>query len=218
MPEEPGGLDFIDSAVAAGKVIALGHCCPDAATIREAVRRGASRVTHFGNGAALQLHRHHNPFWEFLNNRGLQLGLIADGFHLPPEIIQVAFRQKGRENCYIVSDASGKAGCPPGVYTKDGELRMVIETDGFMHLEGQQVLAGSSCQLDTCVDVLVNRVGLTFQEAWEQCSVIPARIAGTVLPQATVGEEATFVLADWRNNRLQLQKTIFLGVEYQPVS
>lgn len=217
-PEEPGGLAFIEQAVAAGKVIALGHCCPDTATIREAVRRGASRVTHFGNGAAVQLHRHQNPFWEFLNNAGLQLGLIADGFHLPPEIIQVAFRQKGRENCYVVSDSSGKAGCPPGVYGKDGSVRMVIEANGFMHVEGQQVLAGSSCQMDTCVEVLVNRVGLTFPEAWAQCSLIPARVAGVELPRPVAGAEATFVLADWRGDRLQLQKTIFLGEEYLPVA
>ena len=33
-----------------GKLAAMGHAAPDAGTIDEAIKRGASMVTHFGNG------------------------------------------------------------------------------------------------------------------------------------------------------------------------
>ena len=165
-PEEPGGLEFIDQAIAAGKQIAIGHCNPDSETIREAVKRGATIVTHFGNGAAPMIPRFKNPFWEFLANSGLSLGLVGDGFHLPPEVVQVAIRQKGHDHCFVVSDANRSAGLPPGTYEGINGSRRVLEPNGFFHLENSEILSGSSCQLDRCVEFLINDVGFTFESAW----------------------------------------------------
>jgi len=196
-PEEPGGLDFIDRAVAAGKRVALGHCCPDAATVAEAVARGASLVTHFGNGAATQVHRHHNPFWSFLAHPELALGLICDGFHLPPDLVRAAFAAKGRAACLPVSDASGYAGMPAGDYTAMGGRRFTIAPNGFLHLTGSEILSGSWFQQDRCVEFLVRHAGFSFLDAWAQCSSVPAAAMGIDLPALAVGAEASFVLAQW---------------------
>ena len=215
-PEEPGGLEFIDKAIAAGKQIALGHCNPDSATIREAVKRGATLVTHFGNGAAPLIPRFKNPFWEFLANPGLSLGLVGDGFHLPPEVVQVAIRQKGHNNCFVVSDANRSAGLPPGIYEGLNGSKRILEPNGFLHLENSEILSGSSCQLDHCVEFLVNAVGFTFESAWQQCSTIPAHIAGIKLPELKAGEEATFIQACFDGGKLRLACTVFDGATYTP--
>lgn len=212
-PEQPGGLAFIDQAVRAGKLAALGHCGPDADTVHEAVRRGATLVTHFGNGAPGLIHRHKNPLWAFLNDPSLRLGLICDGFHLPPDLIGAALRCKGAGGCFAVSDAASFAGCPPGEYARTDGRPFTIEPDGLTHMNNRDVLAGSWFQQDRCVEILVSRVGLSLPEAWRLCSEVPAAVIGEKLPALAAGEEASFVLARMED-RLLIEQSVHLGVPF----
>ncbi len=213
-PEEPGAMEFISAAVNHEIKVALGHCCPDTATIDEAVRRGASMVTHFANGAASQIHRFANPFWGFLDNDGLALGMVGDGFHLPPEVVRVALKQKGYDKCFMVSDANMHAGCKPGRYRRLGGVDCIIEPSGFIHLPDEQLLAGAWFQNNRSVEFLVNKVGLDFVQAWKLCSLAPASLAGIELPQLRTGDEATFVQARFENDHLKIEQSVFLGREY----
>jgi N-acetylglucosamine-6-phosphate deacetylase len=213
-PEEPGGLDFVEQAANAGKKVTLGHCCPSTEIIRKAVERGASMVTHFGNGAAPQIHRFKNPFWEMLNNDKLKLGLICDGFHLPPELVELAIKIKGRANCYMVSDATGYSGKAPGIYQVSKDLKIVIEKNGYIHVKDSEILSGAWFQLNRGVEFLVNKLGMTFLEAWEQCSLVPANVIGIKLPQIAEGEEASFVIAGWQDNSVKIKHSVHNGKDY----
>ncbi len=210
-PEEPGALDFIRKASASGLKIALGHCCPDTATIAASVAAGASLVTHFGNGSSPEIHRFHNPFWGFLDQAGLALGLIGDGFHLPPELVRVALRSKGMECCFMVSDANNYSGCTPGTYQRIGGLDCVIEANGYIHVAGQEILAGAWYQNNHSVEFLVNQVGLDLPAAWRLCSTTPAKLIGIQLPQLQPGDEATFVQARFQNQTLHIEQSVFCG-------
>lgn len=216
-PEEPGGLDFIERAVAAGKIVSLGHCCPSAEVVDEAIGLGATMVTHFGNGAASQIHRFENPLWTFLDREELTLGLICDGFHLPGEIVRIAMKCKGRKNCLPVSDASGCSGLLPGTYEIVGGRRIKITPSGRVHMAADpQILAGGWFQQDRSVEFLVRECGFTFLEAWEQCSRVPAQAIGIRLPELAVGEEASFVMARW-DDGLVIERAVHGGIE-EPVS
>ncbi len=195
-PEEPGGLEFVKRAVGAGKLVALGHCNPNAATVHAATAAGASLVTHFGNGARGVVPRFDNPFWAMLNEPGLTFSLIGDGFHIPADLAGVVRRCKGADGYYMVSDAGHLSGCPPGHYEAYGE-ECVVETNGHLHVAGESRLAAAWFQLDRSVEWLVETQGLLLREAWRQCSEVPARILGLDLPQIEVGAEASFVLAHW---------------------
>ncbi len=209
-PEEPGGLDFVAEAVSDGKIAAIGHSGADAETIRKALDRGASVVTHFGNGAPSHIHRHRNPFWTFLAEPGLRLGLIGDGFHLPRDLVRTVLGVKGPESCFLVSDASGYSGCPPGKYRCMGDRRFEIEPNGYMHLSDSEILSGAWFQLDRSVEFLVAELGLSLPAAWNLCSRVPAALAGIDLPVPAVGEEASFVLARW-NEGLVLEQCVHQG-------
>ena len=210
-PEVPGAMEFISQAVAAGKKISLGHCNPTTDEIREAVERGADRVTHFANGASPLVHRFKNPFWEFLNNYNLKLGLICDGFHLPPETVSVALKIKEPEKCLPVSDASSYSGLQPGIY---GNGKRQLEANGYLHVIGKDILAGSSCQQNTCVNFLMQKLGFSFPKAWRQCSLIPARSVGLTLPEIKVGDEASFVICREENKTAVIDRTVIMGTEY----
>ncbi|MFA6291256.1 MAG: hypothetical protein WC637_05705 [Victivallales bacterium] len=213
-PEEPGAQDFIGKAVSAGLKVAIGHCCPETAVINEAVKRGASMVTHFANGAAVLIHRFKNPLWGFLDNEKLSLGLIGDGFHLPPELVRAALRIKGQDRCFMVSDANMYSGCRPGPYKRLGGMDCVIEPGGFIHLADRDILAGAWFQNNRSVEFLVNSVGLNFAEAWKMCSVIPARLMNLRLPALQAGDEATFVQATFCDGKLNIEQSVFCGKEY----
>lgn len=210
-PEEPGGLPFIERAVAAGKKISLGHCCPSAEVVDAAIALGATMVTHFGNGAASQIHRFENPLWTFLDREELTLGLICDGFHLPGSIVRIAMKCKGREKCLPVSDASGCSGLPPGAYEILGGRRIEITPSGRVHMAATpDILAGGWFQQDRSVEFLVREAGFSFLEAWDQCSRVPARAVGLTLPEVAEGEEASFVLARWEDG-LVIEKAVHAG-------
>lgn len=209
-PERPGAMDFIAKAAASGIRVALGHCHPESEVVHEAVRAGASMVTHFANGAAPEIHRFHNPLWGFLDDPGLSLGLVGDGFHLPPEVVRTALRCKGVEHCFMVSDANIYSGCNPGLYHRIGGLDCVIEKNGFIHVAGQEILAGAWFQQDRCVEFLTGRCDVEFETAWKLASVFPARIAGIDLPLLREGDEASFVI--FENGRIR--QTVFRGAEY----
>lgn len=211
-PEQPGGLDFIEQAVAAGKQVTLGHCCPDSETIGKAIDRGARWVTHFGNGAAPQMHRFLNPFWSYLSRQELSLMVICDGVHVPPEVMRTAFLTKSPDQIVPVSDASGFSGYPPGRY-EGNDQAFEVSADGKLQLADSELLMGAWFQQDRCVEVLVDQLGMTLPEAWRQCSEVPAAAFGIDLPELVPGAEASFVLAHW-DDGLVLDQSVQLGEPY----
>ena len=64
------------------------------------------------------------------------------------------------------------------------------------------------------VEYLVNNHLADFETAWRMCSTIPAALCGINLPRPACGEEASFVMAEFSNGKLQINKTVFCGKEY----
>ncbi len=213
-PEESNALNFIEKAIDSGIKVTLGHCCPTTEIINEAVKRGARMATHFGNGVSPKIHRFKNPLWGLLDNDNITLGLVGDGFHLPAEVVRAALRIKGQEHCFMVSDANIYSGCQPGLYHRIGGCDCVIENNGFIHLPDQDILAGAWFQNNRSVEFLINNVGLSFEEAWKMCSITPARLMDIELPTLKQGQEATFVLANFTQQQLTIEQSVFCGKEY----
>jgi N-acetylglucosamine-6-phosphate deacetylase len=205
-PERPHAIETIREAVRHGLRVAMGHCGPDADTIRRAVDAGADLVTHLGNGAPTLVHRHRNPFWTWLADERVKIGLIADGVHLPGDFLLAAIAAKGRDKVYLVSDASWFSGMPAGDY---GGF-MIVES-GVCRLKG--ALAGSWFQADRCVERMCE-LEWPLADAWRQQSVTPAKILGLPLPGLAAGEPAEFVLASWSPHEgLRLEQVVALGRE-----
>lgn len=207
-PERPHAIETIREAVRCGLRVAMGHCSPDADTIRRAVDAGADLVTHMGNGAPLFVHRHENPFWTWLAEPRVKIGLIADGHHLPGDFLLAAIAAKGRDKVFLVSDACEYAGMPPGDY---GEV--VIGEGCRCGMKGGKLLAGAWHQADRCVERMCE-LGWPLADAWRQQSVIPAKIIGHRLPELAVGQPAEFVLASWSPGEgLRLEQVVSHGRE-----
>ncbi len=136
--------DFIARATASGVVVSIGHTAASGAQIRAAVDAGAKLSTHLGNGAHRTLRRHPNYLWDQLAEDRLMASIIADGHHLPPEVVKTIVRAKSPLRTILVSDESGLAGLPPGRYQCSG-CELEILSDGRLVIAGQdQLLAGAS--------------------------------------------------------------------------
>src|SRR5262245_18933294 len=81
-PERANALPLIREAVALGMRVSLGHTNAPVAMLEEAVRLGATALTHLGNGCPRDLDRHDNILWRVFEIPGLPVSLIPDGIHV----------------------------------------------------------------------------------------------------------------------------------------
>lgn len=196
-PEVPGALDFTEWLVAQGIVVSIGHTGASEATIRDAVRAGATLSTHLGNGAHSMIQRHRNYIWEQLAADELHASFIVDGHHLPPAVVKTFVRAKGVPRSVLVTDAVSPATCAPGLY-QVGEVGIELTPAGRVQIRGTDRLAGSSLQLHHGVANTVRFAGVSLAEALRMATTNPA----AVLRLALRADDR--ILFDWEEARHQL--------------
>jgi N-acetylglucosamine-6-phosphate deacetylase len=181
-PEVGGALPFIQQLRAEKVLPAIGHTLATAARIAEAADAGALMSTHLGNGCPQIMPRHANPVFAQAGEDRLAASFIADGVHLPPEVLRSLWRAKGPGRGVLVTDAMAAAGAPPGRYSI-GELEVQVGEDRIVRQPGTKNLAGSALTMENAVAGLVRMAGVPLAEAWDAASIRPwelLRKAGAV--------------------------------------
>ena len=168
-PEIGGAIAFIRQLRAENVLPALGHTMADARTISRACEAGALMTTHLGNGCPQLMHRHSNPVLVQLSEDRLAASIIADGAHLPPEIVRLCRRVKGAERIVLVTDAMSAAGAPSGRYTI-GDLVIEIGSDRIARQPGSPNLAGAAITMREAVERYIAMTGAPLAEAWAAAS------------------------------------------------
>jgi N-acetylglucosamine-6-phosphate deacetylase len=193
-PELDGAAAFIRRLADSGVIVSLGHTAAESHSIRAAVNAGARLSTHLGNGAQRMLRRHPNYIWDQLAEDRLTATLIADGHHLPPEVLKTFVRAKTPERVILVSDVSCMAGLPPGRYSTQ-LCDLEILADGRLVLAGQdQLLAGAARPLLAGIANMVRSAGVDLLTAVEMASRRPAELLGLKPRELAAGEPADFLL------------------------
>lgn len=210
-PELPGGLDAVRRLTDAGVVVSAGHTDATTAQIAEAVSRGARYLTHLFNAMAPLTHREPGPIGTALAGGDLVCGLIADGIHVHPLAVAMAWRALGPDRLDLVTDAVGALGMPPGRYHL-GALEVTVGPDGVRTADG--TLAGGSLAMDQAVRNLVAYTGCSPGEAVATVTTTPARLLGLdTKGVVTTGADADLVLL---TPDLHLVATIIGGVVVHP--
>ncbi|HRT39460.1 MAG TPA: amidohydrolase family protein [Rectinema sp.] len=174
-PELTGIEDIIAMAKDENIIVSMGHTLADASQIERAIEKGASCVTHLGNGIPLMLHRTDNTIFAFLAHTELTIMLITDGHHLPVPFIRTVIRACGINNIVVISDSAPLAGMPPGSYISLGG-NVILEPDGKLFIPSQGCLAGSSACIAECANYLKDNVGLSTEEIQKVTSTNPMRL------------------------------------------
>ena len=147
-------------------------------------------TTHLGNGCPQMVHRHANPIFAQLGEPRLAASLIADGAHLPPEVLR-SFAAALGARAVLVTDAMSAAAAPPGRYSI-GKLVIEVGTDGVVRQPGSANLAGSALTMDRAVLNFAKLAGVSLADAWDAASLRPwgllrkAGVVRTSQPGSTV--------------------------------
>ena len=212
-PESPGAAEFTRAATAQGVRIAIGHTAATTEQIAAVADAGAVLSTHLGNGAHGMMRRHPNPIWDQLAEDRLHASLIADGHHLPANVLKSMIRAKGAERIILTCDASGLAGSPPGAYDYHGAQFEVLADGPSMIAEQRQYLAGSGQLTDICVANAVTLGGVTLGQACDMAARHPARLLGVEEIALDRGARGELVLFRWQGpgSRLEILATLADG-------
>lgn len=173
-PELPGGLAATAQFVAAGVAVAVGHTNATEAEASAAFDAGATLLTHAFNAMHGIHHRAPGPVVAAMRDERVTLELIADGIHVHPDVIALAFAgAPGR--IALITDAMGAAGEPDGAYELGGLA--VTVTDGVARLDEGGAIAGSTLTQDAALRLVVAG-GLPVADAVAALTSVPARAIG----------------------------------------
>ena len=208
-PHFDDSADYIAALVHRGVHVAIGHTHASPEQIALAVDAGASLSTHLGNGIAEEIRRHCNPIWSQLSEDRLTATFIADGHHLPHDVLKVMLRSKGKERSILVSDSVALAGMPAGTYTTAVGGQVELRPDGRLCMAGSDLLAGSTTSLAQCTGNLVRMINIPLNDALAMATVNPGRYVGG-RGRLVVGARADLVRFRW-NNQIEIEDVWLAG-------
>lgn len=124
----------------------------------------------------------------------MNVEIIADGKHLPPELIQLICKIKGYDKVCLVTDAIQLAGVDAGEGDVGG-VHFVIE-DGVAKLPDRSAFAGSIATTDRLVRVCVKEAGIPLPDAVKMVTENPANLFGINAGQLKPGMRPDIVVFD----------------------
>lgn len=187
---------LIPAIKAQGIVFAIGHTEATYEQALSAVSAGANMITHLFNAMHPFYHRSPGIFGLLGQNQENPpfYGVIADGIHLHPTSIQIAYNAHPG-GLILVTDAMKLCGMPDGVYEWTNGDR-IIKKGALLTLEGSDRIAGSSATLIECVNNFRRWSGARTVEAIAAVTETPARMLGVLGRKGTLdaGADADLVV------------------------
>ena len=203
-PELPGALEMGRWMRDNGIIASIGHSNAVFDDIFLAVENGFSMLTHFYNGMSC-LSRQKYKMLPGVAESGLYFNdltaeVIADGCHIPPDLLKLICKIKGPDNICLVTDSMRAAG--QDVKTsilgslKNGQP-VVIE-NGAAFIPSRESYAGSIATADRLIRTVIQTAGIPVTDAVKMMTVTPARMlhVDNRIGSIASGREADIVLFD----------------------
>lgn len=191
-PEMEGAEKLIHDLTKKGIVVSAGHT--DISYDQMKNISDIKAVTHLFNTMRPFHHRDVGLIGYALNNN-LAYSIIADGVHVHPPAVKMAWRANP-QGLFLISDAVASAGMPAGRYTLGNQI--LQKNNSHTHLEHKDTLAGSTTFLDICVRNFFSWTGCTIAEALEAASAKPAKLIGLYPKKGSlaIGSDADILILD----------------------
>lgn len=177
-PEVGNMMAHIPEIAKRNIIYSIGHSDATYEQVVAATHHGARMVTHLFN--AMRPFYHRNPgIFGLLGQserRRPFYGIIADGIHLHPTSIKIAYNAHP-DGLVLVTDAMRLCGLPDGVYDWTNGER-IVKTGARLTLEGSDKIAGSSATLIECVNNFRRWSGASTAAAINAVTAVPARLLG----------------------------------------
>lgn len=187
-----------------GVVVSLGHSTADFDTGLAALQAGARALTHVFNAMSPLHHRSPGLAGLVASSEAPYFSLIADGIHLHPATLAMAFRSNPAK-CILITDSIEMAGMPDGVYPGHAQIPHVQRKEGNrVTIDGTDTLIGSCSSIDECVRNLWQWSGCSLPEAIRCATENVVNLMGDVCRGVIEpGRRADFVVLDGKGQVLQ---------------
>ncbi|XP_015121070.1 N-acetylglucosamine-6-phosphate deacetylase [Diachasma alloeum] len=211
-PELLNACDVIEELCSRNIKVSVGHSTANLKEGEEAVRVGASFITHLFN-AMLPFH-HRDPGLVGLltsdqipPSKKVHFGIIADGIHTHPAALRIAHRTDP-EGLVLVTDAISALGLREGLHRlgqQDIEVR-----GGRAYIARTDTLCGSTAEMSECVRFFKQATGCTTVDALEAATLHPARALDLEKRKGVLefGADADFIML---NDHLDVLSTWIAG-------
>jgi len=186
---------MIAELVAAGVLVSAGHSNASFAETTEAIAQGLRGFTHLFNAMAPLAPREPGIVGAALYDQDTWCGIIVDGHHVDPVMLQLALRCKPHERFMLVTDAMPPVGSTNSSFQLQGRTISVV--DGVCRDENG-TLAGTALDMATAMRNARSMLGLEVAEAARMASEYPAEFLGlgSELGVIAPGRRANLALLD----------------------
>ena len=211
-PENDEDNKFLKFLRKNGIVASAGHTNAEYGDIKKALNEGMSLITHLYSCTSTITRkngfRHLGVIESAMLEDELYAEIIADGRHLPPELIKLIIKIKGTDKIALITDSLHIAGTD----IKHGfmvDTEFIIE-DGVCKLMDRSAFAGSIATADVLVRTVVNEAGVDICDAVKMITKVPAEIMGLNKGTLAVGKDADIIVFD---DDINVKKVFVNGLE-----
>lgn len=180
-PELAGAAEICENLKSQGIIFSLGHTEAKYDDAKAAVEAGYAMATHLFSSMStitrVNGFRKLGVIETSLLMDEVSCEVIADGMHLPPELLTLIYKIKGKDRICLITDAMRGATMPAGTY-KLGSLSCgqdVFVGPDIARMPDGISFAGSVATTDRLVRVMYKQVGLPLNEVIQMITENPAR-------------------------------------------
>jgi N-acetylglucosamine-6-phosphate deacetylase len=183
-PELKGMRDLALYCIKKKIILQAGHTDAAYENMAEGMQAGILHSTHLFNAMSKMDHRNPNAVGSVLIHPEISCEIIADGFHVHPDLFKLLLRDKPVDKIVLVTDSLKPTEQKTEPFFANGEE--VVFHDGVFHRKLDDVIAGSSLTMIRGVQNLVH-FGFSIEDAVKTATSNPARIMrydgmGNIIP------------------------------------
>ena len=206
-PEMPGALDCIREVTEKTSIlVSMGHTAANYETAKAGIEAGVRHATHLFNAMTPLNHRDPGVVGASLADDSVSTELIADTFHISPDLFGLVAKVKG-DNLILITDCTRAGGLEDGEYTLGGQP---IFVKGIECRLADGTIAGSVLKLNNAIRNMRDHTSLPLEQIVRMASINAARCIGLDKTKGSLeaGKDADIILAD---ENFAVSETIIAG-------
>lgn len=215
-PELKGSMELGRFLKSKNILPAIAHTDAIYEEVLEAFGNGYTLITHLYSAMTGVTRRNAYRYAGVIESAYLidemDVEIIADGVHLPPPLLKLAYKIKGPDRIALITDAMRAAGMPEGesvLGSLHNGLKVIVE-DGVAKLADRSSFAGSVATANRLLKTMVKMADVPIIDAVKMLTATPARIINVsdTKGELVAGKDADIVIFD---DDFTIQKTIIQG-------
>ena len=208
-PENDDNGEFCKYLTSHKIIASAGHTDAKYSDMKIAIKNGCNLITHLYSCTSTVTRDHGFRSLGVIESAFLRdelfVEIIADGKHMPPELIEMIVKIKGAGNVALITDSLEIADTD----IKEGVMsgtEFIVE-DGVCKLKDRTAFAGSVATADRLIRVMTKECGYDVAFAVKMMTEVPAKILKLNKGVLAVGKDADIIVFD---NNINVE-TIFVG-------